>query len=78
MVFERIKDIISEQFDIAAEKISMESTLEELDIDSIDAMDLIMDMEEEFDLEVPDEVLEAMKTVGDVISYLKEKGFGKE
>ena len=73
MVFERIKDIISEQFDIAAEKISMESTLEELDIDSIDAMDLIMDMEEEFDLEVPDEVLEAMKTVGDVVRFFENE-----
>lgn len=72
MVFERIREIVCDQFDIKEEDITMESTLDDLDIDSIDAVDLAMDIEEEFDTEIPDEVLENMKTLGDVVRFIED------
>ena len=71
MVFEKIKEIIAEQFDIAENEITMDSTLEDIDIDSIDAVELAMSVESEFDIEIPDEVLENMKSVADLVRYVE-------
>lgn len=71
----KVKDIIVDQLGVEAEKVRMESSfIEDLGADSLDIVELVMAMEEEFDLEIPDEDAEKMKTVGDVVSYLQSKG----
>ena len=73
MVFEKLKTIIIEEFEIEEELITMNTTLtDELDIDSLDLVDLVMTVEDEFSIELPDEALEAMKTIGDLVKYIEE------
>lgn len=73
MIFERIKTIISEEFDINENEITLNTSLfDELDIDSLDLVDLVMTLEDEFSVELPDEALADMKTVGDVVKYIEE------
>ena len=71
MVFEKIRAIICDQFDIDEDDISMDSTLDDLGLDSIDAVDLADNIEDEFDVEIPDEELEKFKTVGDVVNFIE-------
>ena len=71
-IFKKMQELISEQFGIDCEEISMDSSfIEDLDADSIDLVELVMSMEEEFDLEIPDEDVEDIKTVGDVVRYIE-------
>lgn len=73
MVFEKIRALISDQLDIDEDKITMESAvIEDLGADSLDIVDLIMGLEEEFNVEIPDETVEDIKTVGDIVHYLEE------
>ena len=73
MVFEKLKTIIIEEFEIEEELITMNTSLtDELDIDSLDLVDLVMTVEDEFSLELPDEALEGMKTIGDLVKYIEE------
>lgn len=73
MIFERIKTIISEEFDVNENEITLNTSLfDELDIDSLDLVDLVMTLEDEFSVELPDEALADMKTVGDVVKYIEE------
>jgi len=72
MVFEKIRAILAEQLDVAEDEITMESSIaEDLGADSLDVVDLIMSIEDEFDLEVPDTEVENIKTVGDVVNYIE-------
>ncbi len=72
MTFEKVKDIISEQLGIDAEEITMESSfIDDLGADSLDVVELIMALEAEFDIEIPDEAAEKVATVGDVVEYIK-------
>jgi acyl carrier protein len=72
MVFDKIKDIISDQLGIDAEEINMESSfVDDLGADSLDIVELIMALETEFDLEIPDEDAEKIATVADVVNYIK-------
>jgi len=72
MKFEKIRDIIAKQLDLDPESITMESRLvEDLKADSLDVVELIMDMEQEFDLEIPDEELPKVQTVGDIVNYVE-------
>ncbi len=74
-VQEKIKDIIVEQLGVTPEKVKLEAKfIEDLGADSLDIVELVMAMEEEFDLEIPDEDAEKLKTVNDVQSYLTTKG----
>jgi len=71
---ERVKNIICDQLAVESDKVSpTASFIEDLGADSLDIVELIMTMEEEFDLDIPDEEAEKMKTVGDVIKYLSAK-----
>ncbi|ABY93008.1 acyl carrier protein [Thermoanaerobacter thermohydrosulfuricus] len=71
MIFEKVRDIIAEQLGIDPEEITMESSfIDDLGADSLDIVELIMALEEEFDIEIPDEDAEKIKTVGDVVEYL--------
>lgn len=74
MVFERIKAMIKSELNVPEEKITMESRLaEDLGADSIDAVELIMNLEEEFNLQVSDEDAQNLKTVGDLVKYIESK-----
>ena len=73
MVFDQIKEMLAEQLDLDESKITMDSDIvEDLEADSLDVVDLVMSMEDEFGVEVPDEVIEGFKTVGDVVRYIEE------
>lgn len=71
----RVAKIIEEQLGVDQEKIKPEASfIDDLGADSLDIVELVMAMEEEFDIEIPDEDAEKLKTVGDVTSYLTTKG----
>ena len=73
MVFEKLKGIISEQLEIAEEEITMESNIiDDFEADSLDLVDIVMSVEDEFDVEVPEDAVEKMKTVGDVVKFIEE------
>ncbi|HCC00661.1 MAG TPA: acyl carrier protein [Ruminococcaceae bacterium] len=74
MVFEKVKDRLCEQLDVEEDKVTMEaSIIDDLGADSLDVVDLIMSLEEEFEIEIPDEDVEHMKTVGDIVKYVEAK-----
>jgi acyl carrier protein len=73
MVFEKLKTIIVEEFELDENDITMSTSLnDDLDIDSLDLVDLVMTVEDEFSIELPDEALEGMKTIGDLVKYIEE------
>ena len=72
-VFERIREMLAEQLEIEPEKITMESDiLEDFEADSLDVVDMFMSLEDEFGIEIPDEQVENLRTVGDVVRYVEE------
>lgn len=72
MIFEKIKNIVSEQLGVDADEITMESSFtDDLGADSLDIVELIMALEGEFDIEIPDEDAEKIGSVGDVVDYIK-------
>lgn len=72
MVFERVKELIVEGLGVEAEKISLDARLaEDLGADSIDAVELIMKIEEEFNVEVSDEEAQNIKVVADLVKYVE-------
>ncbi len=73
-VEEKVKNIIVEQLNVDAESVTPDASfIEDLGADSLDIVELVMTMEEEFDLEIPDEDAEKIKSVGDVITYVQNK-----
>ncbi|HXV35984.1 MAG TPA: acyl carrier protein [Myxococcota bacterium] len=71
---DRVSAIIVEQLGVAAGELTPEASfIEDLGADSLDIVELVMAMEEEFDVEIPDEDAERMRTIKDVTAYLKEK-----
>ena len=79
MIFEKVKEIIADQLGVDEEEISSDARfIEDLGADSLDLVELIMALEEEFDLEIPDEDAEKLTSVGKVLEYLAGKGFDKE
>ena len=74
MVFDKIKDIIVEQLDVEYDAVTMEASItDDLGADSLDVVDLVMSIEESFDVEIPDEEVENIKTVGDIVKYIENK-----
>lgn len=71
-IFEKVKSIIVEQLGVDEDDVTPETTFEELNADSLDIVELIMALEEEFDLEIPDEEAEKILTVGAAVEYIKE------
>ena len=72
-VFEKVKAIIVEQLGVSETAVTMESSfIDDLGADSLDIVELVMALEEEFDLEIPDADAEKVVTVGDVVEYIKE------
>ena len=73
MIYDKVVELICEQMQIKKEKISVNSRLlEDLGADSANVMILVMDLEQEFDITVDDDVLANIKTVEDIVNYLKE------
>ncbi len=73
MVFDKVKDIIVDQLDVDEDKVKMEASIsEDLGADSLDIVDLVMSLEEEFDVEIPDEQVENVKTVGDIVKFIED------
>lgn len=73
MFFEKIKAIICEQFELNADKVTEDSNLiGDLGLDSLDVIDLAMSVEDEFDIEVPDDAIDGIKTVGDFVRFVEE------
>lgn len=73
MVFVRIREIICDQLDLEEDKVTMDSDImEDFEADSLDVVDLVMSIEDEFGLEVPDDQIENFRTVGDVVRYIEE------
>ena len=74
MVLEKIKAILSEQFDADEDSITAETTLaDDLGADSLDVVDLLMSIEDEFEVEIPDEEVENIKTVGALVDYIEKR-----
>ncbi|MDP4177415.1 MAG: acyl carrier protein [Bacillota bacterium] len=72
MIFDKIKKIIAEQLSVDEDEITLESSfMEDLGADSLDLVELIMALEEEFDTEIPDEDAEKISTVGNAVDYIK-------
>ncbi len=72
MVFEKIKKIIVDELNVSEDKVVLEARLsEDLAIDSIDAVEIVMFIEEEWDISVSDEEAFALKTVGDLVKYVE-------
>ena len=69
----KVKDIVSEQLNVERDDIKLETTFEDLEADSLDVVELIMKLEEEFDIEIPDEDAEKIRVVGSAVDYIKEK-----
>ena len=74
-MFEKIRSIISEKLGIDEEEITMESAFsEDLNADSLDIVELIMALEDELEMEIPDEEAETFVTVADIVKFMKEHG----
>lgn len=72
MIFEKLKEIVADQLDVEADKVTMDSSItDDLGADSLDTVDLVMSIEEVFDIEIPDEAVENIKTIGDIVNYIE-------
>ncbi|NLK69632.1 MAG: acyl carrier protein [Clostridiaceae bacterium] len=72
MAFDKVKEIVVEQLGVEENEVTMEASfIEDLGADSLDIVELIMALEEEFDLEIPDKEAEKIATVGDAVEYIK-------
>ena len=74
MAFDKIKDIIVEQLGVEESAVAMDTNLmKDLEADSLDAVEIIMAIEDEFGIEIPDEDAEKFQTVGDLVKYVEEQ-----
>ena len=72
MIFEKVQEKVSEQLGVDVEEVTLESSfIDDLGADSLDIVELLMALEEEFDIEIPDEEAEKLSSVGDVVKYIE-------
>lgn len=72
-IFEKLKTIVVDQLGVNEENVTMEATfVDDLAADSLDIVELVMNIEEEFDLEIPDSAAEKIVTIGDVVKYIEK------
>ena len=72
MVLEKVKAILSEQFDVEEDSSTLDTQIaEDLGADSLDVVDLLMSIEDEFEIEIPDDEIENLKTVGALVKYIE-------
>lgn len=73
MVFDKVRAIVSNQFDVDEDTITLDTNIaDDLGADSLDVVDMLMSLEDEFDVEIPDEEIENIHTVGEIVSYIEE------
>ena len=73
MIFEKIKELLAEQLDASADDMSMDTDIaNDLGADSLDVVELLMAIEDEFEVEIPDDKIEVIKTIGDLVRYIEE------
>ena len=73
MVFEKVKELIVEQLDVDPSMVNMDTDfMKDLEADSLDAVEIILGVEEEYGIEIPDEVAENFTKVGDIVKYVEE------
>ncbi len=73
MVFEKMKQILADQLDADIDSITMETDIQDdLGADSLDVVEMLMSIEDEFEIEIPDEKIESLKTVGQVVEYIQD------
>lgn len=72
-IFDKIRSIVMEQLGVEEDEVTMETSFESLDADSLDVVELVMALEEEFGLEIPDEDAEKLVTVQAAVDYVTEK-----
>ncbi len=70
---DKIKQIVADQLEVDIGKLKKETTFEDIDADSLDIVELVMALEEEFNMEISDQEIENIKTVGDVVKYIESK-----
>ena len=74
MVLEKIKSILSSQFEVDVDTITLDTSIEDdLGADSLDVFDMLMSIEDEFSVEIPDEDIESLKNVGALVNYIEAK-----
>lgn len=74
MTFEKITEILAEQLDAEREAMTMDTKIaDDLGADSLDLVDLLMSIEDEFGIEIPDEDVENIQTIGDIVEYINRK-----
>ena len=74
MVFEKIKKILADQFNVEEDSITTETNIQDdLGADSLDVVDLIMSLEDEFEFEVPDHEIENIRTVGALVQFVEDR-----
>lgn len=74
MVFDKVKKVIMEQLSIDEEEIKLDSSLtDDLGVDSLEIFEIVMSLEEEFDIEIKTEDTENIKTVKDIVNYIEER-----
>ncbi len=74
MVLEKMKEILAEQLDADINAITPETDIaDDLGADSLDVVEMLMTIEDEFEIEIPDEKIESLKTVGQVVEYIQEQ-----
>ena len=74
-MLEKMKEIIADQLGVSEDEVTLEASFkDDLDADSLDLFELVMALEEEYDVEIPSDDLAELNTVGNVINYLKDKG----
>jgi acyl carrier protein len=74
MVFEKVKHIIADQLGVEEDEITMQtSMMGDLQADSLDAVEIMMALEDEFEIEIPDEDAESFKNIGDIVKYIEGK-----
>lgn len=72
MVLEKVRKILSEQFSVDENTITENTNIaEDLGADSLDVVDILMSIEDEFEIEVPDEEIDKIRTVGELVNYIK-------
>jgi acyl carrier protein len=72
MVFDKIREILAEQLDANVEEMSMETRIaEDLGADSLDVVEMLMSVEDEFGIEIPDDAIEGLKTIGNFVEYIE-------
>ncbi len=72
MIFDEVKEILVEQLGVGEDDVELTSSLvDDLGADSLDAIDIVMSIEDEYSIEVPDETIEQMKTVEDIVSFIE-------